>query len=155
MIRCRHEHSADGRRDPVRDGVESVPKSHDRQSSVGLKEVWHVRARPPVCRDFLAYAVVALGSVILLHHLDRYVNRILVDTDSRSRLFIGIGIGAGIVYGVSSAVYAPTSINWLGPFVEGATLLVGWPRGRLDDASVPHRLADPHFATRCCAKIQM
>jgi hypothetical protein len=70
----------------------------------------------------LAYAVVALGSAILLYYLYAYVDGILADTDPRSWLFVGVGIGAGVVYGVSGAVHALTSIGWLGPFVEGATL---------------------------------
>jgi hypothetical protein len=70
----------------------------------------------------LAYAVVALGSVVLLSYLFAYVRNVLADPDTHSWLLLGVGIAAGVVHGAAGVVETLTDIARLGTFVEGATL---------------------------------
>ncbi|MFT4923648.1 MAG: hypothetical protein ACI8XM_002877 [Haloarculaceae archaeon] len=70
----------------------------------------------------LAYAVVAVGSAVLLYYLYAYARDVYVAPDSRSWVLLGVGIGAGVVYGVAGAVQTVVGDAWLATFVEGATL---------------------------------
>lgn len=72
----------------------------------------------------LAYAVVGIGAAVLLVYLAAFVRRVLVEPDTRSWVLLGLGIGAGVIYGVSGVIDSVTSIQWLGTFVEGATLFL-------------------------------
>jgi len=72
----------------------------------------------------LAYAVVGLGAAVLLVYLAAFVRDVLVEPDTRSWVLLGLGIGAGVVYGVSGVVDSVTTVAWLGTFVEGATLFL-------------------------------
>ena len=70
----------------------------------------------------LAYIVVALGSAVLLYYLSQYVSHVLADSDSQSWLLLGVGIAAGVVYGLAGIVDTLTDVAWAGVFAEGATL---------------------------------
>ncbi|MFC7133123.1 hypothetical protein ACFQJ3_08270 [Salinibaculum sp. GCM10025337] len=70
----------------------------------------------------LAYAVVALGSAVLLYYLSQYVSHVLAESDTRSWLLLGVGIAAGVLYGLAGVVDTLTDLAWAGTFAEGATL---------------------------------
>ncbi len=72
--------------------------------------------------QLLAYAVVALGAAVLLAYVGAFVRNVLVEPDARSWVLLGLGIGAGIVYGVAGALATVFDRAWLGTFAEGATL---------------------------------
>lgn len=72
----------------------------------------------------LAYAVVAVGSLVLLSYLVAYVRDVLADPDTHTWALLGVGIAAGAVYGVAGAAQAVTNAAWLDTFAEGATLFV-------------------------------
>lgn len=75
-----------------------------------------------VATQLLAYAVVGVGAAVLLAYLVAFVRHVVVGLDARSWALLGLGIGAGVVYGVAGALGTLWPSEWLGTFVEGATL---------------------------------
>lgn len=70
----------------------------------------------------LAYVVVAVGSAVLLYYLHAYVQHVLAEPDDHLWWYLGIGITAGVVYGVSGLLDVLTASPVAAAFAEGATL---------------------------------
>jgi hypothetical protein len=70
----------------------------------------------------LAYGIVALGSAILLSYLYVYARDVVVEVSVRDLAPLAMGIGAGVVYGVSGIAYTLTDLAWVETFSRGATL---------------------------------
>ena len=70
----------------------------------------------------LAYVVVAVGSTVLLWYLHAYVRSVLAGPTGGRWWYLGVGIAAGVVYGVAGLVDVLTPFEWPGTFATGATL---------------------------------
>ncbi|WP_458208173.1 hypothetical protein [Haladaptatus sp. NG-SE-30] len=79
-------------------------------------------ARTVALSRSLAYIVVALGSVVLLYYLYAYVHHVLAEPDSIRWWYLGIGIAAGVVYGVAGLLDVLYTSAVAATFAEGATL---------------------------------
>jgi len=56
-----------------------------------------------------SYGVVAVGSAVLLVHLYAYARDIAVELGARELAPLGLGVGAGAVYGVAGLAASPGS----------------------------------------------
>ncbi|MFC7046698.1 hypothetical protein ACFQH6_15950 [Halobacteriaceae archaeon GCM10025711] len=70
----------------------------------------------------LAYLVIAVASTILLYYLYTYVRFVLAEPYRHRWWYLGVGIAAGVVYGVSGLLDVLTPWEWPALFVEGAAL---------------------------------
>lgn len=72
----------------------------------------------------LAYLVIAVAAAVLLYYLATYVRDVLAEPNRHRWWYVGIGIAATGLYGVSGLLDVLTDVAWFGPFNEGATLFV-------------------------------
>jgi hypothetical protein len=70
----------------------------------------------------LAYLTVTVGALVLLYSLYGYVKRLLADTYRQRWWYLGVGVGAAVVYGVSGLVATLTNVPGAAEFQVGAML---------------------------------
>lgn len=70
----------------------------------------------------LAHASIAVAAAILLVFLGVYVRRVLAEGFEYEWGYLAVGIGAGVIYGLSGIATDLTGYAWLGVFTEGAVL---------------------------------
>lgn len=70
----------------------------------------------------LASLATAAGSVILLYYLYGYVSHVLSGPLGRGWWYLGIGVAAGALYGLSGVATVFVPADWITSFGEGATL---------------------------------
>ncbi|MDG5777165.1 hypothetical protein QA599_11970 [Haloarculaceae archaeon H-GB1-1] len=77
---------------------------------------------PFIATRLLAYGTVVVAGATLLYYLFAYVRFVLAAHHGRGWWYVGIGIGAGMVYGVSGLLDLVTAIPWLRVVTRGGAL---------------------------------
>lgn len=70
----------------------------------------------------LSYLSVTVGAAVLLAALTRYVRGLLAESYREHWLYLGVGVGAAVVYGVSGVLEVTSSVAAARTFKIGATL---------------------------------
>lgn len=77
---------------------------------------------PFVATRLLAYGTVVAAGVILLFYLLNYVRFVLTASRGRGWWYLGTGVGAGMIYGVSGVLDLITTIPWFRTIMRGGAL---------------------------------
>lgn len=77
---------------------------------------------PFVATRLLAYGTVIIAAAVLLFYLFEYVRFVLAEPQGRDWWYLGTGVGAGMIYGVSGLLALVTTAPWLHVIARGAAL---------------------------------